>query len=137
MLLLASFSFSTEDSFSPVFKSSRCAAPLCWSSSAPHKPVFSCLNYTFAFDGVLVPRIEHVAQALPSSKCWTYYLSFSGAKGDSMPSRRPAGPAVARCCTSKDQLRCSSASLLFPPERDCSSVCIRKEGRIRHRRLSF
>jgi hypothetical protein len=44
LLFLALISFSTEDSFPHVFTPSWCAVPLHCSRSAPHNPIFSCLN---------------------------------------------------------------------------------------------
>ena len=64
-LLLALISFSTEDSFSHVFKPSCFAVPLHWSRSAPHNPIFSCLDCTFAF---LPPLF---IQAIPQQDSWS------------------------------------------------------------------
>jgi hypothetical protein len=65
LLFLASVSFSTEDSFPHVFKSSWCAVSLPWVRLAPHNPIFSCLNCTFAF---LPPLF---IQAIPQDDSWS------------------------------------------------------------------
>jgi hypothetical protein len=65
LLFLASISFSTEDSFSHVFKPSWCAVPLHWSRSAPHNPIFSGLDCAFAF---LPPLF---IQAIPQEDSWS------------------------------------------------------------------
>ena len=69
LLFLASISFSTEDSFFNVFKPSWCAVPLHWSHSAPHNPIFSCLNCTFAF----LPPL--VIQAISQEDSWSLLVS--------------------------------------------------------------
>ena len=63
LLLLASFSFSTEDSFSHVLNPSLFAVPLRWLRSAAHNPIFSCLNFA-----LLSPLF---AQAIPQDDRWS------------------------------------------------------------------
>jgi hypothetical protein len=69
LLFLALISFSTEDSFFHVFKSSWCAVPLHWLWSAPHNPIFSCLHCAFAF---LPPLF---IQAIPQEDSWSLFVS--------------------------------------------------------------
>jgi hypothetical protein len=77
LLLLAWFSFSTEDGFAHVLKTFRCSVLFCWSCSAPNNPIFSCLNYTFTFLSSLF------VQAYPQKGRWSLLvfreLNFSSA----------------------------------------------------------
>jgi hypothetical protein len=63
LFFLATFCFSTEDSFIRVFEPSWSAIPFHWPRSAPHNPVFVRADHPFAFFSSLF------AQTFPQENC--------------------------------------------------------------------
>jgi hypothetical protein len=103
LFFLATFHFSTEDSFPHVFEPSWCAIPFYWPRSAPHNPVSVRADHPFAFFSSLFAQKTVGPCSLPQNL--VVPLPALGKKGGAVTTDSPCScTAESRDCRARSSL---------------------------------